>query len=67
VHHLAPSLPHTIYPMLAERLASECATRQLPYHCHPSITAALRAHLRWLKAMGAAPVQPVGGGRPAVP
>jgi linoleoyl-CoA desaturase len=51
-HHLAPGLPHTIYPVLAERLATACATHDLPYRSHPSVTAALRSHYRWLKRMG---------------
>lgn len=51
-HHLAPALPHTIYPVIAERLATACATHELPYRSHRSVTAALRSHLRWLKLMG---------------
>lgn len=51
-HHLAPGLPHTLYPMMARRLARECRRRNLPYHRHPSVTAALRSHGRWLKQLG---------------
>lgn len=51
-HHLAPGLPHTVYPVLAERLASACATHELPYRSHRSVTAALRSHVRWLRLMG---------------
>lgn len=51
-HHLAPALPHTIYPMLARRLTAECASRELPYRFHRSLSGALRSHLRWLKLMG---------------
>jgi linoleoyl-CoA desaturase len=59
-HHLAPALPHTIYPKLARRVGAECAALGLPYRCHRSVTAALRSHTRWLKHMGTppAPVTP---------
>lgn len=51
-HHLVPTLPHTIYPLLARRLQAECSARTLPYRSHRSISAAVRSHLRWLKVMG---------------
>jgi linoleoyl-CoA desaturase len=51
-HHLAPRLPHTIYPLLAARLRPVCAERGIVYRVHPSLWAALRAHARWLKRMG---------------
>ena len=54
-HHLAPGLPHTIYPQLARRVRAECDALGLPYRCHDSLTAALRSHARWLKQMGAPP------------
>ncbi len=54
-HHLAPALPHTIYPKLARRVRAECAALGLPYRCHSSVTAAVRSHARWLKHMGTPP------------
>ena len=33
-HHLAPTLPHTIYPLMGRRLEAECAARALPYRYH---------------------------------
>ncbi len=51
-HHLAPGLPHTLYPMMARRVARECQRQNLPYRRHPSVTAALRSHARWLKQLG---------------
>jgi linoleoyl-CoA desaturase len=51
-HHLAPRLPHTLYPQMATRLQQLCAERDLPYHVHPTLTAALAAHARWLKHLG---------------
>lgn len=54
-HHLAPRLPHTIYPLVAGRLRELCATRGITYRLHPNVRAALRAHGRWLKLMGQPP------------
>lgn len=54
-HHLAPGMPHTIYPQLARRVRAECDARGLPYQCHHSLTAALQSHARWLKHMGTPP------------
>jgi linoleoyl-CoA desaturase len=54
-HHLAPRLPHTLYPLLARRLRAVCASRGLPYHVHPTVLAAVRSHGRWLRQMGRPP------------
>jgi linoleoyl-CoA desaturase len=54
-HHLAPRLPHTIYPLLAARLRRLCAERGIAYRVHPGVGAALRSHARWLKRMGQQP------------
>jgi linoleoyl-CoA desaturase len=54
-HHLAPRLPHTLYPLMARRLRAVCAERGLTYHLHPSFVAAVRSHARWLRAMGRRP------------
>jgi len=54
-HHLAPRLPHTIYPLVARRLREECAARNITYLVHPSFWSALRAHARWLKIMSRRP------------
>jgi linoleoyl-CoA desaturase len=54
-HHLAPKLPHTIYPIVAPRLLAACEARGLDYRTHPSVTEAIRSHARWLRAMGRAP------------
>jgi linoleoyl-CoA desaturase len=51
-HHLAPRLPHTIYPLLAARFRKACHDNAVPYRLHPSVWAALRSHARWLRAMG---------------
>ena len=54
-HHLAPALPHTIYPLLARRVRAECDALGLPYQCHNSVTAAVQSHARWLKHLGTPP------------
>jgi linoleoyl-CoA desaturase len=54
-HHLAPRLPHTIYPLIAGRLQELCTKRGISYRLHPNLRAALRAHGRWLKLMGQPP------------
>jgi linoleoyl-CoA desaturase len=54
-HHLAPRLPHTIYPLVASRLQELCTKRGISYRLHPNLRAALRAHGRWLKLMGQPP------------
>lgn len=55
-HHLAPRLPHTIYPQVAARLRRACGERGLPYHLQASVGSAIAAHARWLRTMGRRPV-----------
>jgi len=59
-HHLAPRLPHTIYPLVARRLRVLCGERGMPYKIHPSMWAALRSHARWLKLMSRPPIAVTG-------
>jgi linoleoyl-CoA desaturase len=54
-HHLAPRLPHTVYPLVAQRLELACKERDLVIQSHATPWHAVRAHARWLKAMGARP------------
>jgi linoleoyl-CoA desaturase len=54
-HHLAPRLPHTVYPLLRPRVQAFCEVHDLPYHTHASAWDALCSHERWLKAMGRPP------------
>lgn len=54
-HHLSPRLPHTAYPAMARRFRSECRQHDVTYRLHPSVWSALRAHTRWLRAMGRPP------------
>jgi linoleoyl-CoA desaturase len=50
-HHLAPRLPHTIYPLLAARFRQACDDHGVAYRLHPGVWTALRSHARWLRAM----------------
>lgn len=54
-HHLAPKLPHTVYPIIAPRLEAACRAAGVEYKTHRSLVAALRSHGRWLRDMGRAP------------
>lgn len=54
-HHLAPSVPHTLYGTLSRRVEAACVAHDLPCRQHVSITAALRSHGRWLRLMGQPP------------
>ena len=51
-HHLAPGLPHTIYPKLAARFRLACDEHGIAYHLHTGIWPALCSHTRWLRTMG---------------
>jgi linoleoyl-CoA desaturase len=51
-HHLAPRLPHTVYPKVAARFRAACEEQGISYRVHRGIGAALCSHVRWLRAMG---------------
>jgi linoleoyl-CoA desaturase len=54
-HHLAPRLPHTVYPLVADRLSLACAEQHLTIRSHATPWQAVKAHGRWLKKMGTRP------------
>ena len=54
-HHLAPRLPHTVYPLVARRLNRACKACELTVKSHATPWRAIRSHGRWLKAMGTRP------------
>jgi linoleoyl-CoA desaturase len=54
-HHLAPRLPHTLYPRTAERFRAVCRDHGVTYHLHPGVWAALCSHTRWLRLMSVRP------------
>jgi linoleoyl-CoA desaturase len=51
-HHLAPGLPHTIYPRLAARFREACHANGIEYRSHAGLWPAICSHTRWLRAMG---------------
>jgi linoleoyl-CoA desaturase len=51
-HHLAPGLPHTIYPRVAARFRLACEAHGVSYRQHSGIWSAVRSHARWLHMMG---------------
>jgi linoleoyl-CoA desaturase len=57
-HHLAPRLPHTVYPIVARRLQAVCAERHVELRSFDSPWQAIRAHGHWLKVMGCRPGEP---------
>jgi linoleoyl-CoA desaturase len=54
-HHLAPRLPHTVYPLVAQRLSHVCDQQRIVVLSHPSPWQAVKSHARWLKLMGTRP------------
>lgn len=52
IHHLFPGVCHVHYPDIAKIVKRTAAEFGVPYNVYPSFTAALRSHLRHLKAMG---------------
>jgi linoleoyl-CoA desaturase len=52
VHHLFPAVSHVHYAALAPIVEAACLRHGVPYRAWPSVPAALRANLRWLREMG---------------
>lgn len=55
-HHLAPSLPHTLYRELQPHIEDLFAHHGVAYRYHQSIPAALGSHFQWLRELGQRPV-----------
>jgi len=53
-HHLFPTLCHVNYPAISDVVENTCREFGVPYAANPSFPAALAAHFRWLRRMGAA-------------
>ncbi|MFN3215817.1 MAG: fatty acid desaturase family protein [Acidimicrobiales bacterium] len=51
-HHLAPRLPHTIYPSLGRRFRAQCLEHGFDHKRHRGVWAAIGSHARWLHQMG---------------
>ena len=62
-HHLFPRVCHVHYPALRRIVMSVAEAHGIPYHCHPTLMAAICSHLRQLREL-AAPDPPAS---PAVP
>jgi fatty acid desaturase len=53
-HHLFPRVCHTHYPALSKMVERVRLKHGVRYATHPSATAALRSHYRWLRKLGRA-------------
>ena len=51
-HHLFPRVPHTHYPHIATIVQRNAELRGVRYVTQHSLRAALRSHVRHLRAMG---------------
>jgi len=51
-HHLFPRVCHTHYPALSTIVERVCRAHGIRYIAHPTATAALGSHLRWLRHLG---------------
>ena len=54
-HHLFPSVSHIHYPALAPIVEQTCKEHGVSYYTHPSFSAAIRSHFRWLREMSRPP------------
>jgi linoleoyl-CoA desaturase len=54
-HHLFPKISHVHYPALAPIVEEACRAHGVRYFAHPTMGAAVRSHLRQLRAMGRKP------------
>lgn len=52
IHHLFPKICHVRYPLVRDVVETFCREKGLPYHRYPSFGAAVRGHLRQLRALG---------------
>lgn len=55
-HHLVPGLPHTLYPKLQAHVEELVASYGATYRSHPTLSAAVGSHFRFLRQMGRQPV-----------
>lgn len=51
-HHLFPRVSHIHYSALSEIVQKHCHEFGLPYHCYPTMTAAIGSHIRLMKQLG---------------
>jgi len=55
-HHLVPGLPHTLYPKLQAHVEELVESYGATYRSHPTLSAAVGSHFRFLRQMGRPPV-----------
>lgn len=55
-HHLFPKVSHVHYPALSRIVKKICNQYNLPYNNFPTMRAAIRSHIRYMKQMGRKPV-----------
>ena len=55
-HHLVPGLPHTLYPKLQAHVEELVASYGATYRSHPTLSAAVGSHFRFLRQMGRRPL-----------
>jgi linoleoyl-CoA desaturase len=51
-HHLFPRVSHIHYPAISKIVREQCEMFGLPYHCYPTMTAAIASHIRVMKELG---------------
>jgi linoleoyl-CoA desaturase len=55
-HHLFPGICHMHYPALAPVVEAVCRKYGVRHFSHPTLGAAVRSHMRWLRKMGCRPL-----------
>ena len=51
-HHLFPRTCHVHYPAISPIVEATCRAHGISHRSHPTMRAALRSHVRWLRRMG---------------
>ena len=51
-HHLFPRVSHIHYPDISKIVSEQCKKFGLPYHCYPTMAAAIASHIRVMKQLG---------------
>jgi linoleoyl-CoA desaturase len=54
-HHLFPRISHVHYPAISHIVRKKCEEFGLPYHCFPTLWAAVESHVKTMKKLGQKP------------
>ena len=54
-HHLFPRVSHIHYPAISKIVKEKCMEFDLPYHCFPTMRAAMVSHFKTMKQLGQNP------------